>query len=67
MYTFLVLGIIPGTNIQISFQAWLVAASSALAIALMMRALWQVNAGWIANMQPVRQPVHANQLHRRIG
>lgn len=38
MYSFIVLGIIPGTDIQITFNIWLLATAS-LAIALCVRRL----------------------------
>lgn len=65
MYNFLVLGLIPGTNIQIGFYAWI-----ALVISLMV-------ATYFANKKilqiinapdfefEIRKPLHANQLHSR--
>ncbi|HUY85285.1 MAG TPA: hypothetical protein VMU97_02095 [Candidatus Dormibacteraeota bacterium] len=65
MYSFLVLGIIPGTNIQLSLQAWLVIIAVLPFVAPRLKA-------------PVRElielgkaptphlPQHASQLHHRL-
>jgi hypothetical protein len=65
MYSFLVLGIIPGTNIQISFQAWLVmlALSPFAGLALKPRLLHMLEWGVAAQSH---SPLHASQLHHRI-
>ncbi len=34
MYSFIVLGLIPGTQVQISFAMWLIAAACVLALAV---------------------------------
>lgn len=60
MYSLLVLGIIPGTDIQISFEAWLVMAA-ALGM-WMYRNREQLSLRFPA---PSNGPVHASQLHRR--
>jgi hypothetical protein len=39
MYSFLVLGLIPGTDIQISFAGWLLAAS--LVLAAFIKLFWK--------------------------
>lgn len=59
MYNFLVLGLVPGTNIQITFKTWLYA----LAVALLTYNLYRHTRalGAVA----VRQPLHASQLHNR--
>lgn len=63
MYSFFVLGIIPGTNIQISFQAWLIIAAVIT---------WGAYAakGRLQQLRlvatPARQPLHASQLHQRV-
>ncbi len=64
MYSFLVLGIIPGTNVAISFQAWLASVSSlALTIYCFRRGL----RGLLSReFGLVRQPLVASQLHQRI-
>jgi hypothetical protein len=65
MYAFLVLGLIPGTNIQISFQAWLFIAPVLLVAAIILRprALqWWHKFG---EDQASRRPLHASQLHLR--
>lgn len=65
MYSFLVLGLIPGTNIQLSFQAWLVVMATLPFVASRLKA-------------PVRElielgkaptphlPQHASHLHHRL-
>jgi hypothetical protein len=65
MYAFLVLGLIPGTNIQISFQAWLVIAPVLLVAAIILRPL--VLRWWhkFNEDQVSRRPLHASQLHLR--
>jgi len=63
MYAFLVLGLIPGTNIQISFQAWLgIMAGLPFVAALIWPHLRQHLA---AESIALRQPLHASQLHLR--
>ncbi|MGC1177130.1 MAG: hypothetical protein WA843_03605 [Candidatus Saccharimonadales bacterium] len=64
MNSFLVLGQVPGTNIQISFQAWLTILGMLLIVAAKFRphaqrALRQNQA------DSLRQPLHASQLHQR--
>ncbi|MEK7594471.1 MAG: hypothetical protein AAB436_02430 [Patescibacteria group bacterium] len=68
MYSFLVLGIVPGTNIAISFQVWLAI------MALLIVAAWRVKPriGRLINEvvdeifgTQQRQPLHASQLHLR--
>lgn len=60
MYNFLVLGLIPGTNIQITLRSWIVSVTLALAY-LAYRLL---NSRHL-QPQPLRVPLHARQLHRR--
>ena len=60
MYNVLVLGYVPGTNIQISFQAWLgiaVVLVGALAILYVERRQHQT---------PFRLPLPASRLHVRL-
>jgi hypothetical protein len=63
MYSVLVLGLIPGTHIQISFLAWLIAAvvvSVFVSITRLERKRHQSTL-WLAS----HYPKHANQLHQR--
>lgn len=62
MYSFLVLGQIPGTSFQISFNNWLVFVALSLLFVLAYRhgALNDKPSD-----QPVRVPLHASQLHLR--
>jgi hypothetical protein len=60
MYSFIVLGIIPGTNISISFSAWLGLVGLVMVVVLRPR---------LARSQSVsmRQVLPASRLHRRIN
>ena len=64
MYSVLVLGLIPGTHIQISFQAWLAVTAIVLLVA---------NLAWLEHKRhqnelwlPPHYPKHASQLHQRV-
>jgi hypothetical protein len=63
MYSVLVLGLIPGTNIEISFQAWLLVTGF---LFLFISIAWleykqRKNVIWL----PAHYPKDANQLHQR--
>ncbi len=65
MYNVIVLGFVPGTNVQISFQAWLAITIGLPVLFLISRSLIQ----WLASVRHasfVRLPLPANQLHLRI-
>lgn len=70
MYTFLVLGLIPGTNIQIGFWTWLVIAGL-LAVVLKRyrsRLVLAVAMWWHQfdeDEAASRKPLHASRLHLR--
>lgn len=69
MYTFLVLGLIPGTNIQINFYAWVIIMIG-LAISahrLRPRFVRALSSWWhqFDEVHQQRRPLHANQLHLR--
>jgi uncharacterized membrane protein YhaH (DUF805 family) len=65
MQTFFVLGLIPGTNIQISFQAWLgIMAFLISTIAIYRRRLHGRNETFSSQWQ--RSLLHASQLHQRV-
>ncbi|HVV26311.1 MAG TPA: hypothetical protein VHC21_04790 [Candidatus Saccharimonadales bacterium] len=68
MYTFLVLGLIPGTNIQINFYAWIIImiGLGISAYRLRPRVVRYLSNWWhqFDEAEP-RQPLHANQLHLR--
>lgn len=66
MYSLLVLGIIPGTNIQISFQVWLQFASI-LAGVVMATVLLRVHRASLSQMLKTRTTLHASQLHSRLS
>ncbi len=59
MYNFLVLGLVPGTNLQITFNTWLYAASLSFAVYFIAFRLRRPAAA------TVRAPLHASQLHNR--
>jgi hypothetical protein len=63
MYSVLVLGMIPGTHIQVSFQAWLAVTTilSGIISILWLEHKNKQNALWL----PAHYPKHANQLHQR--
>jgi hypothetical protein len=65
MYSFLVLGFIPGTNIQISFVAWLVmlVGSPLAVLAFALRHRLQRAARLQA--LSLRRPLYASQLHQQ--
>jgi len=69
MYALLVLGLIPGTNIQINFQAWLYIAPVLLAVGLILepRLERRIRQWWheFDEDQASRRPLHASQLHLR--
>jgi len=62
MDTLLVLGIVPGTNIQISFQMWLAVATLLAGGATIVRLELQKIADTQANSRPL---LYASQLHQR--
>lgn len=63
MYSFIVLGIIPGTSIQISFQAWLV---TAVLLAIFGPVAWrELKLHATQQLIPQRQSIQASQLHSR--
>ncbi len=63
MYSLLVLGLIPGTNISISFQAWLMLVA-ALLLSHPAYQLYQRHQSLVAI--PVRRPLPASRLHSRL-
>lgn len=60
MYSFLVLGLVPGTNIQINFNTWLYALSAAFLSYGIYRRMHT-----LGSVSVVRQPLYASQLHNR--
>ncbi|HTB48962.1 MAG TPA: hypothetical protein VK712_02675 [Verrucomicrobiae bacterium] len=67
MYSFFVLGIIPGTNIEISFVAWLIMTPVLLAAAIIIRPYLQLHRFVALGKQSLRQPLPASQLHHRLS
>lgn len=69
MYSFLVLGLVPGTNIQISFWAWIIIMAVLLVVAKRFKATIEqrIDAWWHQFDNPAgsRKPLHASQLHLR--
>lgn len=66
MYSFLVLGIIPGTNLVITFEAWLVFIDLLLGSYLAYR-VWQRHQGLMFGPLAIgnKTSLHASQLHLR--
>lgn len=58
MYSIVVLGLVPGTNIQISFQAWLV--MTAIIVGALIYKLEHYNPS------ALRLPLPASRLHQRV-
>lgn len=65
MYSLLVLGLIPGTNIQLSFWAWVALMPLLAAFGLMLKPLARRLVEW-GKAVPPRLPLPASQLHRRL-
>lgn len=69
MYSFLVLGLIPGTDIQINFWVWIILMIGLVFAAhrLKPRVINYVVNWWhqFDDETTDRQPLHANQLHLR--
>lgn len=65
MYTFLVLGQIPGTAIVINFQAWLVIAAALLFVVISGRAYVSAMSIRLKSVHN-RTLLHATQLHQRV-
>lgn len=63
MYNFIVLGIVPGTDLQITFGAWLKLLEVVAIVYGMMRLKTLHQTLFIQTWE--RVPLHANQLHRR--
>lgn len=63
MYSFFVLGLIPGTNIQITFQMWLLITAAIAAV----YAYWHYlpHPTLRIEIRSPRRPLHASQLHLR--
>ncbi len=65
MYSFFVLGIVPGTNIQITFRSWINSVLLVIAVLLSIRLVRLVANQRHTNPQASRFPLHASQLHIR--
>lgn len=68
MYTFLVLGIVPGTNIQISFELWMQLVIEFAACTLLCWTALKIYDFYRQTNQMVRLEryrLHANHLHQR--
>ncbi len=65
MYTFLVLGQIPGTNIQISFQVWLVILAGLVLAVMAFTLSLRVRRAFKRQAMRLRQPLSASQLHQQ--
>jgi hypothetical protein len=65
MYSLLVLGLIPGTNIQLSFWAWLIIMPLLAVLGLLLKPYIRHLVEW-GKAVPPRLPLSASQLHRRL-
>lgn len=65
MYSFLVLGMVPGTNIQISFQAWVALAAILVLMAPMLKVLLKRLIA-LGKATAPSQPLHASLIHHRL-
>lgn len=66
MQTFFVLGLIPGTNIQINFNAVLVMFILFILIILGLNYRNRIRELFIGKTKSIRIVLHANQLHTRF-
>ena len=67
MQTFLVLGQIPGTNIQITFRFWLDTLEAVIICLLLLRTLHFLRRNrHAAELFAARVPLPASQLHQRV-
>lgn len=65
MYNLLVLGLIPGTNIQIGFYAWIILVLALfIAVYFIHKKILEIISQPDLELE-IRQPLHANQLHSR--
>jgi len=65
MYSFIVLGHIPGTNLNISFEVWIIITIAAFLVLYRTWPRIQTFFDELEHPKIVRQPLHANQLHQR--
>lgn len=65
MYNFLVLGLVPGTNLTISFQGWLVLSGLFITGFVIVRYQLRKRPAKQRLMSIQHMRVHASQLHRR--
>ncbi len=70
MYSLLVLGLIPGTNIQINFWAWIGLMTVLLILfRIYGRRVMNFVVAWWRSLDYIddpRDPLHASQLHSRL-
>jgi hypothetical protein len=66
MQTFIVLGIIPGTNIVLGFDAWLVLFCLLLIVGTVIIANHIKEVNQLVKSAITRRPLPANQLHNRF-
>lgn len=69
MYSFFVLGLVPGTSIQITFRMWFDVVSALIFITLGCRLLLTQHRGHRPTEadDTSRLPLHASQLHLRLS
>ena len=64
MDNFIVLGLVPGTNFQITFELWLQVATGLVGLGLLVYVYKLMTFPFPVTDQS-RETLHANQLHRR--
>ncbi len=65
VYSFIVLGIVPGTDIRITFGAWLQIAVYIFAAVATVKIYSKIEP-MLFSYEPIRVPLHASQLHQRV-
>lgn len=65
MYNFIVLGLVPGTDIRISFQAWVIFSMAFWAGFIIARLQMKQRAYFVRLNHVQHMRIHASQLHQR--
>ncbi len=66
VYSFIVLGIIPGTDVRVTFSAWAQLVVVVFAFIVTLKIYRKIGPTLVRlEFVPVRMPLHANQLHQR--
>jgi hypothetical protein len=65
MYNFIILGLVPGTDIQITFEMWFKTFAGILGVGILLKS-YRVLGSETQPLQMIRTPMHATQLHHRV-